>query len=51
MSVDQLVEWELAGEIVLGESPPSATLSTSNLSSPNLGGKPATNRMSYDTAH
>jgi hypothetical protein len=35
--VDEVVEWELAEETELGESPPSATLSTSNLVSPSLG--------------
>jgi hypothetical protein len=41
MNVDQLVEWELAGETVLGESPLSATLSISNLISPSLGERPS----------
>jgi hypothetical protein len=59
MSVEQSEEWELAGEIeVLGEKTcPSATLSTTNPTSPDLGsnpgrrgGKPATNRMSYGAA-
>jgi hypothetical protein len=58
MSVEQSVEWELAGETeVLGENCPNATLSTTNPTWPDLGsnqgrrgGKPATNRLSYGTA-
>jgi hypothetical protein len=58
MSVEQSVEWELAGETeVLGENVPSATLSTTNPTSSDLGsdpghrgGKPATDRLSYCTA-
>jgi hypothetical protein len=41
MSVEQLVEWELAGETeVLAENLPSATLSTTNLILPDLGSNP-----------
>jgi hypothetical protein len=50
--VEQSVEWEFAGETC-----PRATLSTTNPTWPDLGsspggrgGKPATNRLSYDTA-
>jgi hypothetical protein len=57
-SVEQSVEWELAGETeVLGGNRPSATLSTTNPTWPDLGsnpgsrgGKPVTNRLSYGTA-
>jgi hypothetical protein len=56
--VEQLVEWRLAGETeVLGETFPSATLSTTNPTWPDprsnpgrRGGKPATNRLSYGAA-
>jgi hypothetical protein len=56
--VEHLVEWRLAGETeVLGETCPSANLSTTNPTWPdpgsNLGrrsGKPATNRLSYGAA-
>jgi hypothetical protein len=55
MNVEELVEWKL-GE-VLGETNPSATLSTTNPiwsylgSKPGRrGGKPATNSLSYGTA-
>jgi hypothetical protein len=56
--VEQSVEWELAGETeVLGETCPSATLSTTNptLAAPESNPdrrsvKPATNRLSYGTA-
>jgi hypothetical protein len=58
MSVEQSMEWELAGETEgLGENLPSATSFTTNPTWPGLGsnlgrrgGKPATNRLSYDTA-
>jgi hypothetical protein len=58
MSVEQSVEWELAGETeVLGETCPSATLSTTNptwldrgWNPGRRGGKPATSRLSYGTA-
>jgi hypothetical protein len=58
MSMEQPVEWELARETeVLGENLPSATLSTTYPTWPDLGsnpshrgGKPATNLLSYDTA-
>jgi hypothetical protein len=58
MSVEQLVEWELAGENeVLEKTCPGATLSATNPTwidlGPNrghCGGKPATNRLSYGTA-
>jgi hypothetical protein len=58
MSMEHLVEWELAGETeVLAETCPSATLSTRKSTWPDLGsnpgrrgGKPVTNRLSYDTA-
>jgi hypothetical protein len=58
ISVEQSVEWELAGETeVLGENLPSATLSTTNPTWPEpcsnpdrRGEKPATNRLSYGTA-
>jgi hypothetical protein len=57
MCVEQLVEWELAGETeVLGENLPSATLSTINpLTWPGLElgrrrGKAVTNRLSYGAA-
>jgi hypothetical protein len=50
MSVEQSVEWELAGETeVLGEN-----MSTTNLTWPDLdgrGGKPANNRLSYGPAN
>jgi hypothetical protein len=57
MSVEQSVEWKLAGETeVLGEKLPQYTLSTTNLTWPDLGsnpslrgGKLATNRLSYGT--
>jgi hypothetical protein len=53
MSVEQLVEWDLAGETVLhGKTCPGTTLSTTNPTRPDLGsnpgrrgGKPATNRL------
>jgi hypothetical protein len=56
--VEQLVELRLARETeVLGETCPSATLSTTNPTLPNpgsnpgrRGGKPATNRLSYGAA-
>jgi hypothetical protein len=56
--VEQLVEWSLAGETeVLGETCPSATLSTTIPTWPDPGsspgrrdGKPATNRLSYGAA-
>jgi hypothetical protein len=51
MWVEHSMEWELAGEAC-----PSATLSTTNPTWPDLGsklgrrgGKPATNRLSYAT--
>jgi hypothetical protein len=58
MSVEQSVEWELAGDTeVLGGNLPSATLSTTNPTWPDLGsnqgrhgGKPETNCLSYGTA-
>jgi hypothetical protein len=58
MSVEQSVEWELAGETeVLVKTCTNATLSTTNPTWPDLGakagrrsGKPATNRLSYGTA-
>jgi hypothetical protein len=58
MSIKHLVEWELGGETeVLGGNVPSATLSTTNAKSPDLGlnpghcsGKLAINRMSYGMA-
>jgi hypothetical protein len=58
MNVEQSVEWELAAETeVLGETCPSATLSTTNATWRDLGsnpgrhgGKPTTNRLSYGTA-
>jgi hypothetical protein len=58
MSMEHLVEWELAGETeVLGKTCSSATLSTTNPTRPDLesnpgrrGGKPATTRLSYGTA-
>jgi hypothetical protein len=58
MNMEQSVEWELAGEAeVLGETCLSATLSTTNLTWPDLGsspgrrgGKPATNRLVYGMA-
>jgi hypothetical protein len=58
MSVEQSLEWELAGETeILGENLPSVTLFTTNPTWPDLGsipgrndGKPETNRLSYDTA-
>jgi hypothetical protein len=58
MSVEQLEQWELAGEReALGGNLHSATLSTTNPTWPELGsnpgrsgGKPATNRLSYGTA-
>jgi hypothetical protein len=59
MNVEQSVAWELAGETeVLGEILPNATLSTTNPTWPDVGSKPgrrggkqATNRLSYGTAH
>jgi hypothetical protein len=53
------VEWELAGETeVIGENLPSATLSATYPTWPDLGsnpgrrgGKPATNRLSYGTVY
>jgi hypothetical protein len=58
MNVEQSVEWELVGETeVLKENLPSATLSPTNPTWPDLGsnasrrgGKPATYRLSYGTA-
>jgi hypothetical protein len=58
MTVGQSVEWELAEEAgVLIENLPSATLSTTNPTWPDLGsnpgrrgGKPATNSLSYGMA-
>jgi hypothetical protein len=58
MNVEQSVEWELAGKPKYSEKTyPSATLPTTNPTWPDLGsnpgpqgGKPATNRLSYDTA-
>jgi hypothetical protein len=55
MTVERSVEWELAEETEYSENTcPSATLSTTNPTSPDLGsnpsrrgGKPATNRLSY----
>jgi hypothetical protein len=57
--VEQSMEWELAGETeVAGENLPSGTFSTTYPTWPVLGsnpgrhgGKPATNRLSYDTAY
>jgi hypothetical protein len=57
--VEQLVEWRLAGETeVLWKTSPRATLSTTNPTWPDpgsnlgsLGGKSATNRLSYGAAH
>jgi hypothetical protein len=56
MNVEQSVEWELAGETEVPGAP-SATLSTTNSTWPDLGsnpgrrgGKPATNCLSYSTA-
>jgi hypothetical protein len=51
MSVEQLVEW-LAGKTeVLGESLPQSQIWIELGSNPGRrGGKPATNRLSYDTA-
>jgi hypothetical protein len=52
-NVEQSVEWELAGETeILGENLTRATSSTTNPTWHGLGrrrGKPATNRLSYDT--
>jgi hypothetical protein len=58
MSVEQSVEWELAGETkVLGENLPQCHFSTKNpiwldlgMNPGRCGGKPATNRLNYDTA-
>jgi hypothetical protein len=59
INVEQSVECELAGETKYsgGETCPSATLSTTNSTWPDLGlnpgrraGKPETNRLSYGTA-
>jgi hypothetical protein len=58
MIVEQSVESELAGEtVVLGENLSQCLLSTINPACPDpgsnsgrRGGKPATNRLSYDTA-
>jgi hypothetical protein len=58
MMMENLVEWGLAGEPeVLGEKPPSATLSTTNPTWPDpesnpgrRGENPATNRLSYGPA-
>jgi hypothetical protein len=45
MSVEQLVEWELAGGTeVFGENLPSATLSTINITWPDLGSNPGRRR-------
>jgi hypothetical protein len=54
----QSVEWELSGEAeILGKNLPQCHFFTPNLTWPDLGsnldrrgGKPATNRLSYDTA-
>jgi hypothetical protein len=59
MSLEQSVEWELAGETeVLGKNLPYASWSTTNPTWPDLGsnpgrrsGKPAINRRSYGTAY
>jgi hypothetical protein len=56
--LEKFVEWRLAGETeVLGETCPSATLSTTNptwldpgLNTSRRGGKPATKRLSYGAA-
>jgi hypothetical protein len=58
MSVDQTVEWELAGEIeITGENVSQCHSSTTNPTWPYLGSNPgrrgknpATNRLSYGTA-
>jgi hypothetical protein len=58
VTVEQLVEWRLAGETEVAEKTcPSATLSTTNPVWPDpgsnpgrRGGKPATNRLSYGAA-
>jgi hypothetical protein len=57
MCMEQSAEWELAGKPKYSEKTgPSATLSTTNPTSPGLGenpgprgGKPATNSLSYGT--
>jgi hypothetical protein len=52
MMMENLVEWRLAGETEeLGENPPSATLSTTDPTWPDRGGKPGTNRLSYGAAN
>jgi hypothetical protein len=59
MSVEQSVELELGGETNYSQKTcPHATLSTTNPTWPDLGwnpgrrvGKPATDRLSYGTAH
>jgi hypothetical protein len=55
VTVEQLVEWRLAGETeVLGENFPSATLSTTNPIWPNPGRRgenPAINHLSYNTSY
>jgi hypothetical protein len=59
VSVEQLLEWRLAGEPKYSEKTcPSATLSTTNPTWPDpgsksgrRGGKPATNRLSYGGAY
>jgi hypothetical protein len=58
MIVEQLVEWELAGEAeIFGENLPQRHFSTTNPTWPDpglkpghRGGKQATNRLSYGTA-
>jgi hypothetical protein len=59
MNVEQLVDWELAGETeILEKTCPSANLSTTNPTRPDLGsnpgrrgGNPVTNHLSYGTAN
>jgi hypothetical protein len=53
VTVEQLVEWRLAGETeVLGENLPQRHFvhHKSHMTRPRLGGKPATNRLSYGAA-
>jgi hypothetical protein len=49
MNVEQLLEWQLTGEIkILGENPPHRPYTGLNLG--HCGGNPVTNRLIYSMA-